>query len=1101
MKKGITFLVGFVITFIITSSFLQADNCNLSGFVTYTQGGWGSPSNSGPGKIRDANFATVFPSGMVIGGVYTSKFTSAANIAGFLPQGGTAGAFNTNYTNPTTTSAGVLGGQVAALAMNAAYSAAGVLGTNPLKLGSLVIVSGKFAGKTVDQFLSIANSAIGGANTGFTFSEINDAATALNENFDNGTVNKGYLTCPALKAALGDRVWLDANKNGLQDEVEAGVANVTVKLYNCLNNNLIDTKTTNANGNYLFTDLPPGSYKVEFILPANYQFTTRDAGADDKDSDADETSGMTTCYTLIGGQTNLTVDAGIYQSSTPQGNADLKLTKTASNQNPSDGDQVTYTITVTNNGPANATGVKVTDILPAGLTYVSSNASQGAYDPSTGLWLVGGLNNGASASLNITVTVHISVITTTSFDLGPAKDFNLFVLNDLNQPSSDTEGKVAVGHDAKLSNYSVGDKLPNSNGTEDVLIVNNDLHYTSGAIYSGNVVVGGSTNLPIDLVSINNGTLKHGHPIDFAAAASYFNLMTAQLAAYTVNAPTQFIWGGLILTGTDPFRNVFKVDGANLSSANNVEIAAPNGSVVVVNVSGANVSWTGGFTVTGTSTTNVLFNFYEATSLKIQGIDVTGSILAPYADVNFVSGVQNGQMIAKNVHGTGQFNNVKFLGNIPTESNIKNVAEVTAADQLDPNSTPANGITSENDYASVTITAPASTTKPGTGGSKWSQVGNFASGEVIWTIKADNNNQLVAGSLFGKIYKSTNNGTSWNTINESMNVRSIWAVITTGNVIFAATEQGVFSSTNNGADWANCGLSGKDVRAIAFDNSGNLYAGTWGSGIFKSSDNGSTWEAVNAGLASLNVDAIAATKNNEVYIGTFGAGVYKSVNQGAQWSNVNMGYDYVWSLGVNTDGSIYAGTYGDGIYKSENSGESWSRANTNLKARFIYSISFDASAKIYLSAFEGGIFGSADKGNNWKSLGMEGCGASSVAANSTAKMIYVGTSDGAIYQAANTVTDVKQTTVKIPSRFDLAQNYPNPFNPTTLIGFSIPEKGNYSLKVYNIIGQLVATLANGQFEPGIYTANFKAGTLSSGMYIYQLTGKNVNITKKMILQK
>lgn len=1101
MKKGLKFLASVAVIFFITSLNIQADNCDLSGFVTFTQGGWGSPSNSTPGKIRDANFSSVFPSGMLIGGVYTVKFTSAADFANFLPQGGTAGALNQNYINPTSTSSGVLGGQIAALAMNAAYSAAGKLGTNPAKLGDLVIVSGKFAGKTVDQFLSIANSALGGTNTGFTYSEINDAATALNENFDNGTVDKGYLTCGNPKAALGDKVWLDLNKNGIQDSEETGAANVTVKLYDCSTNNLIGTKTTDANGNYLFTELNPGSYKVEFVLPADYQFTVKDAGDDAKDSDADQVSGLTSCYTLVGGQTDLSVDAGIYQTSSQQGNTDLRLTKTASVLNPKDGDQVTYTITVTNYGPSDATGVKVTDLLPNGLTYVSSSASQGSYNQSTGLWTVGNLNNGASASLNITVTVHVSVITTSTFTLGPAADFNLFVLNDLNQPSSDTEGKVAVGHDAKLSNYSVGDKLPNSNGTEDVLIVNNDLHYTSGAVYSGNIVVGGNTNLPIDQVSINNGTLKHGHPIDFAAASSYFNSMTAQLAAYTVTAPTQFIWGGLILTGTDPFRNVFMVDGANLSSANNVEITAPNGSVVVVNVSGTNVSWTGGFTVTGTSTTNVLFNFYEATSLKIQGIDVTGSILAPFADVNFVSGVQNGQMIAKNVHGTGQFNNVKFLGNIPTENSIKNVAEITSADQNDPNSTPGNGIPSENDYASVTVNTVSTTTNPGTSGSKWAQVGNFAAGEVIWTIKAENNNQLLAGSLYGKIYKSIDNGTNWKAINETMQVHSIWSVITKNNSIFAATEQGVFVSENNGDLWVNCGLTGKDVRAIAFDNSGNLYAGTWGAGVFKSSDNGSTWEAANSGLTSMNVDAIAVNAANDIYIGTFGAGVYKLVNRGTAWTNVNMGYNYVWSLGINTDGTVYAGTYGDGVYKSNDNGDSWSRANTNLKARFIYAISFDASSKIYLSAFEGGIFGSADKGNSWKNLGMEGCGASSVAANSNSKMIYVGTNNGAIYQAANTITDVKQAASSAPVKFSLAQNYPNPFNPSTVIGFSVPEKGNYSVKVYNIIGQLVATLVNSQLEAGNYKINFNAGSLSSGVYIYQITGKNTQITKKMLLQK
>src|SRR6185369_14699202 len=70
---------------------------------------------------------------------------------------------------------------------------------------------------------------------------------------------------------------------------------------------------------------------------------------------------------------------------TPQ-QADLSVLKTVDNPTPNVGDQVVYTITLTNAGPDDATGVQVTDLLPAGLTYVSSNPSQGAYDNVSGLW-------------------------------------------------------------------------------------------------------------------------------------------------------------------------------------------------------------------------------------------------------------------------------------------------------------------------------------------------------------------------------------------------------------------------------------------------------------------------------------------------------------------------------------------------------------------------------------------------------------------------------------------------------------------------------------------------------------------------------------------
>jgi uncharacterized repeat protein (TIGR01451 family) len=84
--------------------------------------------------------------------------------------------------------------------------------------------------------------------------------------------------------------------------------------------------------------------------------------------------------------------------------ADLSIRKTVSNPTPNVGDAIVYTVTVTNNGPDNATGATVTDLLPAGLKFDSSNAGAN-YNSTTGLWTIGALANGASAVLNITATV------------------------------------------------------------------------------------------------------------------------------------------------------------------------------------------------------------------------------------------------------------------------------------------------------------------------------------------------------------------------------------------------------------------------------------------------------------------------------------------------------------------------------------------------------------------------------------------------------------------------------------------------------------------------------------------------------------------------
>jgi hypothetical protein len=134
---------------------------------------------------------------------------------------------------------------------------------------------------------------------------------------DGITVYFKNVAVPVVQpASLGDRVWLDTNANGIQDPGEPGTPGVTVNLFSTCPAGAtpVATMQTDASGLYLFTGLTPGSYMVQFVRPAGYSSSPANQGADDAaDSDADPETGMTGCYTLAAGETNLTLDAGLYQ--------------------------------------------------------------------------------------------------------------------------------------------------------------------------------------------------------------------------------------------------------------------------------------------------------------------------------------------------------------------------------------------------------------------------------------------------------------------------------------------------------------------------------------------------------------------------------------------------------------------------------------------------------------------------------------------------------------------------------------------------------------------------------------------------------------------
>ncbi|MBK8562977.1 MAG: DUF11 domain-containing protein [Saprospiraceae bacterium] len=213
-------------------------------------------------------------------------------------------------------------------------------------------------------------------------------------------------TLTIIASALGDYVWNDADNDGQQDPNENGVPGIIVNLYSS-DSTLIATDTTDANGGYFFPDLPPGNYYVEFeinTVPPGFEPTTPNSGNDATDSDGDPVSGWTDIIKIEPGEVDTTIDFGIFG-----GEFDLALKKGLAPGQSSlvdIGDDVRYSIKITNEGNLPAYHIDVTDNIPTGMALSPNDPLWTLVGPGEAVYVFPGpLLPGQSDSIEIILTV------------------------------------------------------------------------------------------------------------------------------------------------------------------------------------------------------------------------------------------------------------------------------------------------------------------------------------------------------------------------------------------------------------------------------------------------------------------------------------------------------------------------------------------------------------------------------------------------------------------------------------------------------------------------------------------------------------------------
>ena len=379
--------------------------------------------------------------------------------------------------------------------------------------------------------------------------------------------------------------------------------------------------------------------------------------------------------------------------------ADLAITKTASNATPAIGQNVTFTITITNAGPGDANNVAVTDQLPAGLTFVSATPSQGTYVSGTGLWTIGTIAVGTSKTLSIVATVAnagakinaATISATDNFDSNPAN-------NSSNVTVTPPQIDLSVTKIASNTTPNVG-----QNVTFTVTVAN-----AAGRDNATGVTVTDALPAGLTFVSATpSGTTTFNSGTGLWTVGNLNSGASATLAIVATVATS----GAKINTAQVTAANPTDVD----STPNNSLAAEDDQASVTITPPVIDLS----ITKTASSATpnvgqNVTFTVTVTNAAGLDnatGVQVTDVLPAGLTFVSATPSVPTTFNSGTGVWTVGNLNagasaTLTLVATVTTSGTKINVAEVTAADQFDRDSTPNNGATTEDDRATATVTPP-----------------------------------------------------------------------------------------------------------------------------------------------------------------------------------------------------------------------------------------------------------------------------------------------------------------------------------------------------------------------------------------------------------
>lgn len=372
-------------------------------------------------------------------------------------------------------------------------------------------------------------------------------------------------------------------------------------------------------------------------------------------------------------------------------------------------------------------------------------------------------------------------------------------------------------------------------------------------------------------------------------------------------------------------------------------------------------------------------------------------------------------------------------------------------------------------------------------------------GYELQHIKVDssNNKYVISGfqTTSARCFRSTDGGSTW----LDFGLPGTSAITFDKNgyfyIITNASPYGTYRSINGGQNWTE--IRGAHYKGrIEADGQNNIFL-VIDNYLYKSTDYGNNW-TVSLNLVG-GISSLYISKQGHIFVSSSSpeGGLYKSIDGGNTFDVIsNLGY--IDNVAVNSLGHIFM-FYLCEIYRSTDNGQTWDKVFTHCPSKDIF-ISLDDI--IYVTVYNSGVFRSTNNGADWEQInsGLVNLHIFGLVQDQNGYLYVTADVDG-VYRSVSPVVGVVTDHFRFPKSFTLAQNYPNPFNPTTKIRYNIPELSLITLKVYDVLGNEIATLVNEEKPIGSYDIDFNANQLPSGVYFYQLIAGDFVAIKKMILMK